>query len=254
MGVVYRATDTKLDRQVAIKMLPESCARDPERRARFEREARLLASLDHPNVGGIYDFAEVDGACFLVLELVPGATLAERLRGGSLPVSEAMDVCRQMAAALEAAHERGIIHRDLKPANIKITPEGQVKVLDFGLGKALQADSAAAGAVSQSPTITAESTRVGVILGTAAYMSPEQARGKAVDKRTDIWSFGCVLFEVLTGRKAFAGETTSDFIGAILSQEPRWELLPAETPPTVRDLAARCLRKDPHHLVDASGP
>jgi Tol biopolymer transport system component len=245
MGEVYRATDTKLKRDVAIKVLPEEVARDQERLARFEREAHVLASLNHPHIAAIYGLEESDGVPCLVLELVEGQTLAERLKEGALPVEKALDLARQIASALEAAHEKGVIHRDLKPANIKITPEGTAKVLDFGLAKAF-ADEAAeiSGDASLSPTLTM-ATRAGVILGTAAYMSPEQARGKAVDKRTDIWAFGCVLYEILTGRQAFPGETASDAIARILEREPDWQAIPHSTPPRVRDLLERCLEKAP---------
>jgi serine/threonine protein kinase len=206
MGDVYRARDTRLDRQVAIKVLPEAFTGDPVRLARFEREAKLLASLNHPNIAAIYGLEEADGKLFLVLELVEGETLAEWLSRGPLPMEMALGVCRQIAEGVEAAHERGIIHRDLKPGNVKITPEGKVKILDFGLAKAYQKEGSLPD-LSRSPTLTDEMTRPGVILGTAAYMSPEQAKGKPVDKRADIWAFGCVLFECLTGEGAFQGET-----------------------------------------------
>ncbi len=199
MGVVWSADDTVLGRQVAIKVLPDDFAQDAERLARFKQEARLLAALNHPNIAGIHGLEESDGVRYLVLELVPGLTLAERIGRGALPVDEALTVCRQIAEALEAAHEKGIIHRDLKPGNVKVTPDGKVKVLDFGLAKAFEVEGVA-GDLSHSPTLTSPPTRAGVILGTASYMSPEQARGKPLDKRTDIWSFGCVLYEVLTGR------------------------------------------------------
>jgi len=256
MGVVYRGLDKRLGRQVAIKVLPESCAHDPERRARFEREARLLASLDHPNIGGIYGIEEFEGNCYLILEFVPGQDLAQRLKTGPVPVEEALEIARQVAAGLEAAHERGIIDRDIKPANIKITPEKKVKVLDFGLGKSSQMETAAATAdASNSPTVTVVDSTRSVILGTAAYMSPEQARGKVINQRTDIWSFGCVLYEMLTGRRAFRGETTSDFIAAILTKEPDWDALPPQTPVNVGALLRRCLQKDPQkrlgHIGDA---
>ncbi len=252
MGEVYRARDAKLGRDVAIKVLPASFASDPERLHRFEREARMLAALNHPHIGGIYGFEEADGVRGLVLELVEGDTLAEKLgelssvksRVSGLPLDEALSIARQIAEALEAAHEKGIVHRDLKPANIKITPDGVVKVLDFGLAKAFVGDASGPD-LSQSPTATAGGTREGMILGTAAYMSPEQARGKPVDKRTDIWAFGCVLYEMLTGRAAFAGETISDTIAAILEREPEWRALPAQTPAGIRQLLRRCLDKDP---------
>jgi Tol biopolymer transport system component/predicted Ser/Thr protein kinase len=247
MGIVYLARDTRLDRPVAIKVLPEAFAADPERLARFEREARLLASLNHRNIAAIFGLEEAAGRRFLVLEYVEGETLAQRLTRGPLPVDETVDVCRQIAAALEAAHEGGVIHRDLKPGNVKLTPAGDVKVLDFGLAKGGTGSSTSSDpALSASPTVTAlAATGAGVILGTAAYMSPEQARGRAVDRRTDIWSFGCVLYECLTGRQAFAGETVSDVIALILQREPEWTLLPAGTPPRLRELLVRCLTKDP---------
>ena len=246
MGIVYLARDTRLDRPVAIKVLPDGFAADPERLARFEREARLLASLSHRNIAAIFGLEESAGRRFLVLEYIEGETLAQRLDRGPLPVDETVEVCRQIAAALEAAHEGGVIHRDLKPGNVKLTPAGEVKVLDFGLAKGgTGAGSSSDPSLSASPTMTAAAaTGIGVILGTAAYMSPEQARGRALDRRTDIWSFGCVLYECLTGRQAFAGETVSDVIALILQREPEWKLLPAGTPPRLRELLARCLTKD----------
>ena len=244
MGEVYRARDTKLGRDVAIKTLPDAFMADPERLARFEREARLLASLNHPHIGAIYGIEEVEGVRGLVLELIEGDTLAERLTNTHLSTTEALAIAHQVAEALDAAHNRGIIHRDLKPANIKLTSEGTVKVLDFGLAKAI------AGAepevdLSALPTATAHGTRAGVVLGTAAYMSPEQARGRPLDKRTDIWSFGCLLYELLTGRRAFKGDSLSDTIVAILSTAPDWRALPTDTPALVRRLLRRCLEKDP---------
>src|SRR6266850_5473821 len=243
MGLVYRALDTNLDRAVAIKILPDAFARDPERLARFEREAKMLASLNHPNIAAIHGLEEDGGVRFLVLELVAGATLDERLDAGPAPLKEALGLARQVAEGLEAAHDRGIIHRDLKPANIKITPEGKVKVLDFGLAKESEAARRGSGTLN-SPTITSDHTRADVILGTAAYMSPEQARGKPLDKRTDIWSFGCVLYETLAGRQAFSGETVSDCIARILERDPDWKELPASVPGRVVDLLRRCLQKD----------
>jgi len=258
MGVVYRAQDTKLEREVAIKVLPEEFAKDLDRLARFEREAKLLASLNHSNIATIYGLEESEGEHFLALELVEGKTLAEQLSSGPLKSQEALEICRQIAEALETAHERGIIHRDLKPSNVKITPEGKVKVLDFGLAKAFDfAETGKASSVDpfKSPTLTVGTSRSGVILGTAAYMSPEQARGKPLDKRTDIWSFGCLLYELLTGRQTFKGETTSDTIAMILEHEPNWKALPGDTLPTVRKLLRRCLEKDPkrrfHDIADA---
>ena len=217
---------------------------DPERLARLEREARVLATLNHPHIGAIYGLEEADGIRGLVLELVEGATLAERLALGPLPIQEALTLARQIAEALEAAHEKGIVHRDLKPANVKITPDDTVKVLDFGLAKVFGSEGSGRDAV-QMPTITIDETREGVIAGTAAYMSPEQARGKPVDKRTDIWAFGGVLYEMLTGRRAFRGETVSNTIAAILEDEPDWSALPAQTPVSIRRLLQRCLEKDP---------
>ncbi len=243
MGEVYRARDTKLDRDVAIKVLPETFARDPERVARFQREAKVLASLNHPNIAAIYGFEEAEKKSFLVMELVEGETLAERLRSGAMPVDEAIEFGKQIAEALEAAHEKGVLHRDLKPGNVMVRPDGTVKVLDFGLAKAFVGGTSGA-ALPDSPTITVEHTRPGIVLGTAAYMSPEQARGKPLDKRTDIWSFGCVLYECLTGTRPFAGETTSDTIAKILERDPDWDALPANTPPAVQLLLRRCLQKD----------
>jgi len=247
MGVVWRATDTTLGRDVAIKVLPEAFSTDPERMARFEREARMLASLNHPNIAAIYGVGSAGGVRFLAMELVTGDDLAARLTHGPVPVVEALELTRQVAEALEAAHEKGIIHRDLKPANVKVTPDGHVKVLDFGLAKAMEgeASAASASAMSYSPTITGPMTAANVILGTAAYMSPEQARGKAVDRRADIWAFGCLLFECLTGRRAFSGETVSDTLAKILERDPDLRALPGGTPPRVRDLFQRCLIKDP---------
>ncbi len=243
MGEVYRAEDTKLGRDVALKVLSERLTHDATRLARFEREARVLASLNHPNIAAIYGFEEANGQRFLVLELVEGEDLAQRLKRGTPPLEETLEVARQICDALEAAHERGVIHRDLKPANVKVTPAGKVKVLDFGLAKAISGDSEARD-FSQSPTISEIISREGVILGTAAYMSPEQARGKPLDKRTDLWSFGCLLYELLTARGPFDADTVSDCIGAILHREPDWALLPPETPPRVRHLLRRCLEKD----------
>ncbi len=246
MGEVYRARDPRLGRDVAIKALPEALAHDAERIARFEREARLLASLNHPNIGAIHGLEEADGRRYLVLEFVEGETLAQRLRRGALPVREALPVCRAIAAALEAAHESGVIHRDLKPGNVMVRPDGEVKVLDFGLAKGAAAGANASGdaGLSASPTLTYAATGAGIVLGTAAYMSPEQARGKPVDRRTDIWSFGCVLYECLSGRQAFEGETVSDVIARILEREPDWKALPPATPPAIRELLERCLDKD----------
>ncbi len=243
MGEVYRARDTRLGRDVAIKVLPESFARDPARAARFEREARLLAAINHPAIGAIYGAEEFDSLRCIIMELVPGETLAERIDRGPIPLEEACDLARQIAEALEAAHERGVIHRDLKPSNIKVTPEGRVKVLDLGLAKAMEMPSSDLE-MSDTPTVTLEQTREGTILGTVEFMSPEQARGKQVDKRTDIWAFGCILYEMLSRRRAFTGETVADVLAAIISKEPDWSRLPAATPPRLRELLARCLQKD----------
>jgi len=243
MGQVYRATDTKLKRQVAIKILPPSLAADHDRLARFQREAEVLASLNHPNIAAIYGLDESGGMSALVMELVEGDDLSQRIARGAVPLDEALPITKQIAEALDAAHEKGIVHRDLKPANIKITPDGVVKVLDFGLAKAVSG-SAATADLTQSPTIMVSGTREGVILGTAPYMSPEQARGQTVDKRTDIWAFGCVLYEMLTGRPAFARETITDTLAAILEREPDWLLLPTSTPANIRRLLRRCLEKD----------
>jgi serine/threonine protein kinase len=242
MGEVYRARDLKLGREVAIKVLPDSVARAPEQLARFEREGRLLAALNHPNIANIYGLEDTTDIRALVMELVEGPTLADRIVRGAVPTAEATSIARQIVDALDAAHERGIIHRDLKPANIKITPEGVVKVLDFGLAKA--ADELVNPDLTQSPTITGVGTRDGVILGTAAYMSPEQARGAMVDKRTDIWAFGCVLYEMLSGRAAFGRDTLSDTIVAILDRDPDWSAIPPGTPAVLRGLMRRCLERD----------
>jgi serine/threonine protein kinase/Tol biopolymer transport system component len=254
MGEVYRARDATLRRDVAIKILPPAFAADPERLARFDREARVLASLSHPHVASIYGLEDAAGGRALVLELVEGETLEERIARGAVPATEALAIARQIADALDAAHEKGIIHRDLKPANITVTPDGTVKVLDFGVAK-LQGSDGSRLDVTQSPTLTVEGTREGMVLGTAAYMSPEQARGQAVDKRTDIWAFGCVLFEMLTGRSAFAGATVPDTMAAILEREPDWRMLPTATPGTIQRLLQRCLVKDPkrrlHDIADA---
>ena len=256
MGEVYRARDTKLDREVAIKVLPEEFASDAERLARFEREAKLLASLNHSNIAGIYGFEEQDGVSALALELVEGPTLAERIAQGPIPVEEAIAIAKQIAEALEAGHEAGVIHRDLKPANIKLREDGTVKVLDYGLAKTLDGNvvNRPESELSQSPTLTREGTQVGVVLGTAAYMSPEQARGKRVDNRADIWAFGVCLFEALSGKKPFDGETVTDVLAAVVNTAPRWESLPDKTPAGVRRLLHRCLRKDArerlHHAAD----
>ena len=250
MGEVYRAEDTTLGRQVAIKLLPEFWLSDPDRHARFDREARLLASLNHPNIGSIYGVAESDGVRALVLELVEGDTLADRIAAapGGLPLDEVLTIGRQVAEALEAAHDRGIVHRDLKPANIKITPEGRVKVLDFGLAKALGAGETGSE-LSHSPTITVAGTRDGVLLGTAPYMSPEQARGKVVDKRADIWAFGCVLYEMLTGARAFDGRDVTEALASVIRGEPDWRALPADTPAALHTYLRRCLYKEQRERI-----
>jgi Tol biopolymer transport system component len=246
MGKVWRAHHTALKRDDALKVLPDAVASDPERLARFQREAQVLASLNHPNIAHVYGLERTDSGHALVMELVEGPTLADRIAEGPIPVDEALPYARQIAEALEAAHEQGIVHRDLKPANIKVRPDGVVKVLDFGLAKALQPSSAGHTDVTASPTITSPAmmTNAGVILGTAAYMSPEQARGKAVDRRTDIWAFGCVLYEMLTGRRAFAGDEVSDVLASVLVREPDWTLLPRELSPVLVAFIKRCLHKD----------
>ena len=248
MGEVYRATDTTLGREVAIKVLPPEVAGDTERLGRFKREAHVLASLNHPHIAAIYGLEEADGRPFLALELVEGEDLRQRLARGAIPVDEALEIARQVADALEEAHGKGIVHRDLKPANVKLTPDGKVKVLDFGLAKAWAGEAAdgssASSALSQSPTLAHTGTMAGVILGTAAYMSPEQARGKPVDKRGDVWSFGVLLWEMLTGRALFAGDTVTDVIAEVVTKEPDLDALPKTTPGAVRRLLSRCLRKD----------
>jgi serine/threonine protein kinase/Tol biopolymer transport system component len=258
MGEVYRATDARLKRQVAIKVLPASVAADVDRLARFQREAEVLASLNHPNIAGIYGLEETGGTTALVMELVEGPTLAELLAraaqaeaGGArgLSLDEALPIARQIAEALEGAHDHGIIHRDLKPANIKIRPDGVVKVLDFGLAKAMDPAGASSADAMHSPTLTARATQAGMILGTAAYMAPEQARGKLVDRRADIWAFGAVLFEMLTGTRAFPGEDITDTLAAVVRAEPQWDLLPRDVPPTLRVYLRRCLEKDPKQRV-----
>ena len=244
MGEVYRANDTRLKRQVAIKVLPEAVATDPQRVSRFRREAELQAALNHPNIAHLYGLEDLDGITALVMELVEGPTLADRIANGPIPVDEALSIAKQIAEALEAAHEQGIVHRDLKPANVKVTDASTVKVLDFGLAKAMEPD-ASSGDVANSPTMTSPAmTRVGTVLGTAAYMSPEQARGKAVDKRTDVWAFGCVFYEMLAGGPAFPGETIADSVAKIIERSPDFEALPDSMPPSVRLLVRRCLERD----------
>ncbi len=244
MGEVYRARDSKLGRDVAIKIIPPLFADSPERVARFEREAQLLAALNHPHIGGIYGLEDSPAGRFLVLELVEGLSLAQHLEAvpGGIPVDEALPIAHQIVDALEAAHDKGIIHRDLKPANIMLTPEGQVKVLDFGLARVMDAEPAAN--LAHSPTLTFAATEAGIILGTAAYMSPEQAKGRIADRRTDVWAFGCVLFEMLTGTRAFDGEDVSDTLAAILRGEPDWSAIPPEVPENVRTILRRCLERN----------
>jgi len=249
MGEVYRARDSKLQRQVALKVLPELLASDPDRRSRFEREAQLLAAFNHPHIAQIYGTVDTNnGAGAIVMELVEGATLSDRIAQGPLPLGEASGIASQIVAALDAAHSRGIIHRDLKPANIKITTEGSVKVLDFGLAKTIGLDSndAVNADAMNSPTFTSPGTAIGLILGTAAYMAPEQARGKKVDKRADIWAFGCIVFEMLAGRRLFDGTDVSDVLAAVLRADIDWTTLPPDTPPSIRRLLARCLERDPN--------
>jgi serine/threonine protein kinase len=255
MGQVYRATDTKLKRQVAIKILPTSLAADHDRLARFQREAEVLAALNHPNIAHLYGLEGQEGrdrqdggtGPFLVMELVEGDDLSQRIARGAIPLDEALPIARQICEALEAAHEQGIIHRDLKPANIKVTPDGVVKVLDFGLAKLARPEATAGHAdVTASPTITSPAmmTGVGVILGTAAYMAPEQAKGREADKRSDIWAFGCVVYEMLTGKGPFAGDDVSDTLANVLKREPDWSALPATVPASIRALLRRCVEKD----------
>ena len=256
MGQVYRATDTKLKRQVAIKILPPSLAADHERLARFQREAEVLASLNHPHIAAIYGLEESAGITALVMELVEGDDLSQRIARGAISIEEALPIAKQIAEGLEAAHEQGIIHRDLKPANIKVRSDGTVKVLDFGLAKAMESPAGSSPSASMSPTLTTPAmTQAGMILGTAAYMSPEQARGQAIDRRADIWAFGCVVYETLTGKRVFEGETLTDVLAAVVKTEPDWNALPPDTPRLVRSLLRRCLQKDPasrlHDIADA---
>ncbi len=252
MGEVYRARDSRLRRDVALKVLPEAFVGDPQRMARFEREAQFLAALNHPNIASIYGLEESGGVRALVMEVAEGPTLAERIKRGPLTPEEALPLARQIADALEYAHERGIVHRDLKPANVKLTPEGSVKILDFGLAKAVLGESAAAD-VSASPTLSYPASQAGIILGTAAYMSPEQAKGAKVDRRADIWAFGCILFEMLAGRRAFEGETVSETLAAILRGEPDWSKLSKIVPADIRTLLERCLRKDIRSRLQSMG-
>ena len=243
MGEVYRAADSKLGRDVALKVILQEFAQNSQLMARFQREAQVLASLNHTNIAAIYGLEDSADMRALVMELVEGPTLADRIREGAIPLEEALPIAKQIAEALEYAHERGIVHRDLKPANIKVTHDGKVKVLDFGLAKALQGDAAPKN-ISNSPTLTLDATKAGIILGTAAYMSPEQAKGKAVDRRADIWSFGVVLFEMLSGRQVFVGETATDIMAAVVRAQPDWTVLPKNLPRRVRELLQRCLVKD----------
>jgi eukaryotic-like serine/threonine-protein kinase len=252
MGEVYRARDTKLKRDVAIKILPDEFSRDADRVSRFQREAEVLASLNHPNIAAIYDLQELNNTRLLVLELVEGETLADRIARGPIPVDEVLNVAKNICEALEAAHERGIVHRDLKPANVKITPDGRVKVLDFGLAKAM--DNAPVNAdLSNSPTLTMTATNAGVILGTAAYMSPEQANGLSVNARSDVFSFGSVLYEMLTRRQPFQGRTISEIIASVLVREPDWTLMPPNLNPRIHELIRRCLEKDAKNRWQAIG-
>ena len=250
MGEVYRARDSRLKRDVALKILPETFANDPERLARFQREAEVLATLNHSNIAAIHGLEDSNGVKALVMELVEGETLADRISRGAIPVDEALPIARQIAEALEAAHERGIIHRDLKPANVNVRSDGAVKVLDFGLAKAVDPVRATTDATA-SPTITSPAlvSGIGVLLGTAAYMSPEQARGKPADKRSDIWAFGCVLYQMLTGRRPFDGDGIADVLGAVLRLDPDWTALPGDTPQVLRSLIRRCLEKDPRRRL-----
>jgi eukaryotic-like serine/threonine-protein kinase len=243
MGQVFRARDTKLNRDIALKVLPDGFELDSDRMARFTREAHMLAALNHPNIAAIYGLEDSQHRQALILELVDGLTIADLIAQGPLTLVDAVGIARQIAEALEAAHDKGIIHRDLKPANIKVTPSGVVKVLDFGLAKVWAA--AADYGIAAGPTVTAMRLGQAVVLGTPAYMSPEQARGRALDKRTDIWSFACVLFEMLTGRMAFRGDTVSDTIARVLERDVDWAALPASCPPRIRELLRRCLQKDP---------
>ena len=252
MGEVYRARDSKLGRDVALKVLPDAFARDAERMARFQREAKVLASLNHPYIASIYGLEDSGSTHALVMELVEGPTLADRIRSGPIPIDEALRIARQICDAMEYAHERGIVHRDLKPANVKVTNDDAVKVLDFGLAKAIEGDAASTD-MANSPTLSRMATQAGVLLGTAAYMSPEQAKGKAVDRRADIWAFGCVLYEMLTGKVVFRGETVTDTLAAVIKEEPDWSQLPATTPIQVRVLLQRCLQKDLKQRLQAIG-
>ena len=255
-GEVYRARDTKLGRDVAIKVLPDAFAQNADRLRRFQREAKVLASLNHPNIASIYGLEQSESTHYLVLELVSGETLAARIARGPIPIEEALDIAAKISEALEEAHERGVVHRDLKPANIMLTPDGKVKVLDFGLAKAFGSDvSATATDSSQSPTITRDATRAGTVMGTAAYMSPEQASGRSVDGRTDVWSFGCIVYEMLTGRRVFGGDSATETLASVMRDQPDWNVLSSTTPTSLRRLLLRALAKDREerlrHLGDA---
>jgi eukaryotic-like serine/threonine-protein kinase len=252
MGEVYRARDTKLGRDVAIKVLPEAFSRDADRMARFQREAKLLATLTHPNIAAIHTLEDSGSARALVMELAEGPTLSDRIAQGAIPIDDTLRIARQICDALEYAHEKGIVHRDLKPANIKIAPDNTVKILDFGLAKAMESGPSAED-IANSPTLSRLATQTGVLLGTAAYMSPEQAKAKPVDRRADIWAFGCVLYEMLTGKKAFDGDAVTETLAAVLKNEPDWSQLPAATPPHVRILLRRCLQKDVRQRLQAIG-
>src|ERR1700730_16547198 len=249
MGEVYRATDTNLKRSVAIKVLPAAVAGDAVRLARFQREAEVLAALNHPNIGAIYGLEKTPDFTALVMELVEGYDLSQRIARGPVPLDEALPIAKQIADALEAAHEQGIIHRDLKPANIKVRGDGTVKVLDFGLAKPIEPVGAMSASLSMSPTLSLHATYAGVILGTAAYMSPEQARGRTVDRRTDVWAFGCVLFEMLAGSPPFPGEDISHVLARVIDRDPDWTVLPPTLSPALRTYLRRCLVKDPRQRI-----
>jgi len=252
MGEVFRATDTKLGRDVALKVLPSGLATDPNRLTRFRNEARALAALQHPNVASIYGLEEVNDKLFLVMELADGEDLSDRIKRGPLPLDQVLEIAAQIASGLEEAHEKGIVHRDLKPANIKLSEDGKVKILDFGLARAYEGDTIE-GDPSASPTMTAAMTQAGVILGTAAYMSPEQARGHRVDQKADLWALGVIIFEMLTGRQLFAGDTVSDTLASVLRKEIPWDDLPAELPPALRRVLMRSLERDVRQRLQSAG-